>query len=66
MSNLQELEKIISELNLSDLAQFRDWFDKFHAAAWDKQIEDDVAAGKLNSIAESAIKDFKAGHCTGL
>ena len=66
MSNLQEIEKKISELNPKELAQFRDWFEKFDAAAWDTQFEKDVSAGKLDKIAERAMADFNAGHCTDL
>jgi len=34
------------------------------AEAWDRQIEDDVAAGRLDSLAEEALEDLKQGRCT--
>lgn len=33
------------------------------AAAWDKQFEEDVKAGKLDRFAEEALADFQAGRC---
>lgn len=33
------------------------------AAAWDKQFEEDVKAGKLDRFAEEALADFQAGKC---
>ena len=29
---------------------------------WDRQLEKDVAEGKLEALAEEAIADFEAGH----
>ena len=34
--------------------------------AWDKQLEDDVKVGKLNSTLERVSKDFHAGKCEDL
>ena len=34
--------------------------------AWDKQLEDDVKAGKLDSTLERVSKDFHAGKCEDL
>lgn len=42
---------------------FRDWFDQFDQEAWDQQFEEDVASGKLDSLANQAIADFKVGKC---
>ena len=33
------------------------------AAAWDKQFEEDVKAGKLDRFAEETLADFQAGRC---
>lgn len=34
--------------------------------AWDKQLEEDVKAGKLNSTLERVSADFHAGKCEDL
>jgi hypothetical protein len=33
---------------------------------WDEQIERDVAAGKLDFLAQEALAEFEAGNCRTL
>jgi hypothetical protein len=47
MSNLQEIERAVSQLSPEELAAFRVWFAEFDAEIWDLQFEEDVAAGRL-------------------
>jgi hypothetical protein len=53
---LQELEKTIAGLSPEELAMFRDWFLEFDAQNWDRQIEEDAAAGRLDRLADEAIR----------
>ena len=64
MSKVEEIEKKIQGLNPDELQTFRKWFWEFDAEAWDRQFEKDAQSGKLNSLAESALKSFKSGHCS--
>jgi hypothetical protein len=66
MSNLQEIETAISQLTSDELAHFRVWFAEFDAEAWDRQFEEDVAAGRLNALAERALQHLREGRCTDL
>ena len=66
MSNLQEIERAIRELSEEELAAFRVWFAEFDAEIWDRQIEKDVAAGRLDRLAEEARQHLREGHCTEL
>ncbi len=66
MSNLQEIETAISQLSLDELAALRVWFAKFDTQIWDRQFEADVAAGRLNKLAEQARQHLKEGHCTDM
>lgn len=66
MNTLQEIERAVSQLSPEDLAAFRAWFAEFDAAIWDRQLEADVAAGRLDALAEKALQDLKAGRCTDL
>lgn len=34
--------------------------------AWDRQLEEDVKAGKLDQLAQEALEDLRAGRCTDL
>ncbi|WP_448269099.1 hypothetical protein [Nostoc sp. DSM 114159] len=66
MSTLKQVELAISQLSPEDLAAFRAWFAEFDAASWDKQIEEDVAAGRLDILAKKALKHLREGRCTDL
>lgn len=66
MNTLREIERAISQLSPDDLAAFRAWFAEFDAAVWDQQIEADVAAGRLDALAEKALQDLRAQRCTDL
>lgn len=66
IQNLEELEKAVRQLSDEDLAQFRVWFAEFDAQAWDKQFEADVLSGRLDTLAEKALKDLRQGNCTDL
>jgi hypothetical protein len=58
MENAKSIEKAIEAPPSFELAEFRRWFADFDAAAWDTQIEQDAAAGKLNTLAAEALADF--------
>ncbi|MFI5456484.1 MAG: hypothetical protein ACHRXM_13625 [Isosphaerales bacterium] len=64
MSIVQEIENVIRKLPAEDLAALRAWFAEFDADAWDRQFEQDVAAGRLDELAEEALRDLREGHCT--
>jgi len=64
MSKLEALEKRISALSAEELVVFRRWFADFDAAAWDRQIERDAKAGKLDALADAALSDHAEGKST--
>ena len=57
MSQVEKLEQTVEQLSPDELAAFRSWFIEFDAAEWDRQIEIDSEAGKLDRLAQSAIDD---------
>ena len=66
MNTLREIESAVSQLRDEDLAEFRQWYAEFDAAAWDAEIERDALTGRLDPIAEEALAAFRAGKCTPL
>ncbi|MBM4386434.1 MAG: hypothetical protein FJ088_01770 [Deltaproteobacteria bacterium] len=66
MSAVKEIVEAVSHLSKKDLAAFRKWFAEFDAGVWDKQLEKDVSSGKLDRLAEEALKDLKEGRCSNL
>ena len=63
---VEELEVIVSRLSSEELARFSDWFEEFLADQWDREIEADILAGRLDSAGKQAEDDFEAGRCTPL
>jgi hypothetical protein len=55
MSDLQEIERAVSQLSSEDLAVFRNWFAEFDAEIWDQQFEADVKADRLDKLAGKAL-----------
>jgi hypothetical protein len=66
MSEVHEIEQAVAQLSESQLAEFRRWFAEFDADAWDKQIEADAAAGKLDALAEEALAEYRSGQAREL
>ncbi len=64
--NVEELERIVSQLPSEDLKRFSQWFEEFKADQWDKQIEADILAGRLDSLGEEALRDLREGRCIDL
>jgi hypothetical protein len=64
MGKVEILENEISQLSSSELAAFREWFLAFDAAVWDGKIEQDAQAGKLDMLAQAALKEFNLGNRT--
>jgi hypothetical protein len=66
MSLVQEIQEALRQLPDEDLEAFRVWFAEFDAMQWDRQLETDVTAGRLDQLAEEALKDLREGRCTDL
>ena len=66
MNTVSEIEAAIQRLSANDLEAFRVWFSEFDAAQWDRQIEQDVAAGRLDELADEALRDLDVGRCKNL
>ena len=66
MSNVQELEMAVSQLSANELLQFSEWFEEFVVDQWDKKIEADILAGRLDSAGKRADDEFLAGRANPL
>lgn len=64
--SIQELESAISQLSHAEFSQLAQWIDEYRAEMWDRQIEADIRAGKLDEAGRRADADFDAGRCTPL
>jgi len=62
MGRIEDLEHQVQALSPEELAQFRVWFLEFDWAAWDQQIERDVRDGRLDRLAEEALRAHASGQ----
>ena len=63
MSTLEQIEAAILTLPSDDFEKLKKWFFDLDYQRWDQQLEQDVAEGKLETLAEEAITEFEAGNC---
>jgi hypothetical protein len=61
MTKVEAIEEQIKSLSAGELAELRDWLLEHDWAEWDRQIERDSAAGKLEKLFEKARVDHASG-----
>lgn len=54
MSTVQEIERAIEKLSEEELAEIRAWI-------WDRDIENDAAAGRFDALADEALREHREG-----
>lgn len=59
---IEDIEKAVAKLSTDDLAKFRAWFEEFEAARFDRKIERDIGAGRLDQLADEALAEYRAGR----
>ena len=64
--SIDELQSTVAHLPKRDLDQFVHWLESFLASEWDRQIEDDILAGRWDREADRAVADFESGKFTEL
>ena len=64
--SVEELQAAVAQLPAEELDRFSQWFEEFLADQWDRQIEADILAGRLDAAGRRADEDFQAGRCTPL
>lgn len=63
MSTVTEIQDAITKLPDHEQRQLSRWFAELFADAWDAEIEEDIRAGRLDSLIALAESDIAAG-CT--
>lgn len=60
--DVKEIESAIARLPPAKVAELAEWFEEFHAQLWDKQLEEDVKAGRLDSLLREAEQEHESGR----
>lgn len=64
MSTVEEIEAALLQLSAEDRAAFRAWYAQFDAEEWDRQLEADVAGGRLDWLVSEARRDRQEGRAS--
>ena len=59
--SVTEIEAAITELASDDLNELMNWLENYHAKLWDKQIEEDLDAGRLDTVLAEVNREYEAG-----
>jgi YD repeat-containing protein len=62
MTRVEALEREVRMLTPEELATFRNWFEEYAWDAWDRQLEQDVADGRLDRFAAEARAEYERGE----
>jgi len=62
MIALPEIEAAIKQLPENDVRQLAAWLQNYLDEKWDRQMEEDLAAGKLDAIIAKAEADIAANN----
>ena len=62
MTTVEQIRGAVKRLPKRDLARFRKWFADYDASVWDRQLQEDAAAGRLDRLAREALRDHQAGR----
>jgi hypothetical protein len=60
MVAIELLEQHITELDDDSFSKLRAWFKEFEQTRWDKKIESDSNAGKLDFLIGAALAEHRA------
>jgi hypothetical protein len=61
MADVESIERQIECLDDDAFTQLRNWLIEYDHGRWDRQIEVDSAAGRLDSLVEEAVAEHRAG-----
>lgn len=66
MTKVEEIQAAIESLTREEYVRLRQWFSERDWERWDKQIEADSEAGKLDFLIEEAFDEKAKGHLKDL
>jgi hypothetical protein len=66
MNKLEAIEKQIAELDQDSFTRLRDWVIDFDHSVWDRKIEADSKAGKLDFLINAALAEYHQGKTKDL
>jgi hypothetical protein len=59
--SVKEIESAITQLPAKDVSELMLWLEDYHSQIWEKQIEADLEAGRLDKVLDEVDADLAAG-----
>lgn len=59
--SVKEIETAIAQLPAQEVTELMSWLAEHHAQLWDRQIADDLDAGRLDSLLADVNRKYDAG-----
>lgn len=66
VTTVEPIEREVEKLTPEELAAFHAWFAEHDRQAWDREIERDVAAWRLDGLAAESLAEHQRGETTEL
>ena len=66
MTKLEEIEAAVAMLSVEERRKLRAWLNELDERLFDKKIERDAKAGKLDALEAKARENYKAGRVRDL
>jgi succinate dehydrogenase flavin-adding protein (antitoxin of CptAB toxin-antitoxin module) len=60
MGKIESIEEQMKALSPEELERFRAWLQELDWTLWDEQLERGVASGKIDALAEKALRAGKS------
>ena len=59
--SVAEIEKAIEQLPAQEVAELMTWFENYYHQLWDKRIESDLDAGRLDALLAEVDEEIESG-----
>lgn len=59
--DVKQIQRAIKRLPAADLAELVSWLEDYDAKIWDKRIEEDLDAGRLDALLAEVDRECEAG-----
>ena len=59
--SVKDIENAITKLPAREVFDLMSWMAEYHAQIWDKEIEDDLQAGRLDALISEVDMEYEAG-----
>jgi hypothetical protein len=59
--SVSEIETAIAQLPAEDFAELMAWLQEHGQRVWDRRIEEDLSAGRLDTIVAEADDEYRQG-----